>query len=700
MKKLLILLILFILFILFCTSYSFADWIPTYGPGFTSVKGLSNDGKTIYFSKDKVYRTNDEGETLEEITYNLPDISEISSIDGFAFSKDKIYAYGYNYGMYYLNRESFQWIKVDDTNFNNVAKMEIKNDTIIATGFGFLAISKDNGENWKQISQLENEGVIAGSDIVLHNDNIYVSIIGQFDDYDNLEIIKSSDLGETWTVIRDSLVSVNSIEIHKDLIFAATEFNGLFVSNLDDYEFVYIPIQEELYVANDVVSNGNEIAVLVNSSEVYISSDDGLTWENITYNLEGAYLTKLIEIEGKIYLSCSRGAFKLEENSWSSVSRKLEGGNVFDISQSNENLIASTYDQGVFLSADMGATWNLLDTSIISNSAEYLFVKDSSIYCTGYYMQNKVYYSTDLGNSWEKPIHIDNSFITYSVIEFNNLMIVGTSSDIRVSNDEGETWESAISELGFSFVEYEGNLLALTNDGIKITSDGYNWDNLSSDIDFLQIRELAFHNNFMITQTIYNGIYTSYDYGKNWELVNTDFIENIVSDFYVDDDEIIIFDDTGIYRSVDEGKTWELIEESIAGNPVASDIQIIGDTLFAGTNRGIFKKGLHEIVTKVENSPEVGIKDYFYAAEPFPLPAYNYVQTKIYWDDQEFDPNKVQVFNSIGAEIPNQNRISFEKHSQNSGYLNWDCTGLNPGVYVITIAHGSRKSSIKVVVGD
>ncbi len=90
---------------------------------------------------------------------------------------------------------------------------------------------------------------------------------------------------------------------------------------------------------------------------------------------------------------------------------------------------------------------------------------------------------------------------------------------------------------------------------------------------------------------------------------------------------------------------------------------------------------------------------YLYLYLPKPTPSTNHVRTLIYFDPAvEFDLNRVGVIDAAGEKVEGSGKITFERLSRASGYLNWDCSQVSSGVYFIHIRHGNTARVVKVIV--
>ena len=93
-------------------------------------------------------------------------------------------------------------------------------------------------------------------------------------------------------------------------------------------------------------------------------------------------------------------------------------------------------------------------------------------------------------------------------------------------------------------------------------------------------------------------------------------------------------------------------------------------------------------------------RNYFYAYPPYPLPAGEMVQAKIFWDlVLDINTAEIKVYDIYGKEISDGKDIAIMPESGWSGTLIWNCKGVTPGVYLITIKYGTERKVIKVVKG-
>jgi hypothetical protein len=105
-----------------------------------------------------------------------------------------------------------------------------------------------------------------------------------------------------------------------------------------------------------------------------------------------------------------------------------------------------------------------------------------------------------------------------------------------------------------------------------------------------------------------------------------------------------------------------------------------------------------DTITKVIEI-EINIEPYFYSYPPYPLPAKNEVRALIYWEtDYDINTDESEIYNIYGEKIDSKGKISLNKITPYSGYLIWDCSNVEPGIFIIRVKHGTGFNTIKVLV--
>jgi len=187
------------------------------------------DNKRLYFASNKVYRTDDRGNTWKLIS---PDLSR--QID-----RNKLTVMGKVWSVDAVAKNGSTDIY---GNITTIAESKLDENLLYAgTDDGLIHVTTDGGRNWTKIDADNIAGVPAKTYVnqliaSLHDKNtVYATFnhhrYGDFHPY----IYKSTDAGKTWAAIQNNLpergtaYTIAEDHVNKNLLFAGTEF-GVFFS--------------------------------------------------------------------------------------------------------------------------------------------------------------------------------------------------------------------------------------------------------------------------------------------------------------------------------------------------------------------------------------------------------------------------------------------------------------------------------------
>jgi photosystem II stability/assembly factor-like uncharacterized protein len=267
-------------------------------------------------------------------------------------------------------------------------------------------------------------------------------------------------------------------------------------------------------------------------------------------------------------------------------------GSLFAIGYNN------LYDNNrVYRSTDFGETW----VKVLSGTDQlYSLYGDSSneVYAGG---EGRIYHSSDNGENWIMK-NIPQTGSAFRAISLNSSgnIFAGNSDGIFLSTNGGNNW---LQVLHIS----TGDILILGNDdifatsstsGIHFSSDnGINWVSKNTDLPSLICRKIVQNSSGeLFTNVLYNGIYKSTNYGLSWFLPDSSNLTNL-SDLFIDKSDILYvckwttvgIGIPGVYRSTNDGFSWDYLglgtQHKYDLNTVSVDNN---NKLYAGNDRGLY----------------------------------------------------------------------------------------------------------------
>lgn len=124
------------------------------------------------------------------------------------------------------------------------------------------------------------------------------------------------------------------------------------------------------------------------------------------------------------------------------------------------------------------------------------------------------------------------------------------------------------------------------------------------------------------------------------------------------------------------------------------------DSIRVYSKSGIFTSFISGIAyDSVSNVNELETINYLYCYPPYPQPAKNIVNILIYWNFVfELNDSNVSIYNVAGNQIFTKGKISLEYLNNYSGLIKWNCSDIEPGIYIIIIKHGDKSFTTKTVV--
>lgn len=595
---------------------------------------------------------------------------------------------------------------------------------LVADGEKGIFYSSNNGTTWSDVYSLPNSIGLIITSMKFAKLNNNTLLLGCYDGAIG-GLFKSTNFGKNWFGTSLGNVGVNDVFVDKNnAIFVATT-DGLFKSTDNGFNYSRIGF------SGDEISSFfitiDSIYVALKKAQVYRSSINSISWEKI-YDKYLPYsypeLGKVFVVNSKIYLSVHGYGLYIYSGSdlnW----QKIFSSSITSYSiLSNNSILISSYNAGLFMSDDEGQTWNQLGENILPStilsihrnqqgniligtwrngvyeSKDYgrnwsiigvpatpighIFSSSNMLYCSS---SNNIYLSSNKGSFWYKSSLDYNVTITaISSPPNSDIVLVGTKDNgIFKSTDKGQTWQPSNTGL-FSpkinfIVFYNNNIYCGTSDDLYFSSDmGSNWNKLNIN---KEVTEISINKNGdILLQVFYYDIMLKRKDQSQWTQLTLP-VSNWQSRIKITNEGNIFlgFNHGDMYKSTNWGLTWQklnwyngmvtsnFLQTSnnliYVASPLGLYVSSDNGTSWQNTDNGIITiPGITEI-----NSLTIDDDGYLYAAALGVFSTYNYNTTDIETDsyDSPIDfslsqnyPNPFNPITTINYSVPKSNFVTIK----------------------------------------
>jgi len=226
-----------------------------------------------------------------------------------------------------------------------------------------------------------------------------VNLNGTIFVYESNTFSRSTDGGSTWEEITDINTSISAITFHQNGdLYAATENNGSIYKSTNDGVNWFDTNPGNNDYSSLTISNGGNIYAGSDDGTFYTSTDEGNSWTNTIASPSQINCIAGTSNEQIFIGTSSNGIYTSTDfgGSWIHLSDINIGLNTNSITVNSIDNIFASHSEGIIVSPDLGATWELKTYSGASVNSRVIIDSIGNIYSA----YNNVYRTEDSGESW------------------------------------------------------------------------------------------------------------------------------------------------------------------------------------------------------------------------------------------------------------------------------------------------------------
>lgn len=378
--------------------------------GLTYIWDYAFTGSAMYVTgaAGYVFRSYDNGDTWTEINNGLDNPGGIM----LAANGNKIYCglycgsgagYGESQGgLYVSSNEGANWTYLGLRGYIVEQLVFSGNRMIAGTWSAGIFISDDGGLTW--IHSSDGLMRLSGTTLMPYGSSLFASCVSSQDYYGSGKnsVMRSADQGMSWVLADNGLpnVSFNAFASGASFILAGSTSVYISYDNGGTWQMIFNPG----FTINALLVSSSNIFAGTNGG-IFLSGDGGIHWHSVNNGLENTTVASMILRGNTLYAGTASGVFRSMDNgsTWTAARNGIEGYNVNAMAFNSNFLFASAQGpiSGIFRSADNGDNWIRVDLDFPNyNYASSLAVSNEKIIAGTFDAISEVIYSADNGQTW------------------------------------------------------------------------------------------------------------------------------------------------------------------------------------------------------------------------------------------------------------------------------------------------------------
>lgn len=405
----------------------------------------------IYAGSTSLFQSSNQGDTWEEV--EIVGLGP-NGVDEMVATETTLFLGGD--GDIFTSSDGINWQKSTLSVGGSIISMGVSADSVyLTTALGSIYYTKDEGVNWTLVKNIQTSSFTR--DALFLEDKILMST--------SEGLYSSVNGGQDWDLANNGInaLQITALHVNNSKIFAGTERQGLYISDLNGNWVHANSGLEDLGLSEvtDIISAGNTILISTYNG-IYSSIDEGLQWSKV---FEG--FTEAMDVDN--------------------------------------NIIASAVNHtGIYLSGDEGKSWDLAGTNGLNINTSYeslRIIGDTIVVSTG---TSELYISEDLGNTWSDITIQGNNYLAYD-LQFNEgKLYAGTLKGLLFSDDLGQSWQfvNNVEKVIKSIAIIDNFIFAAADDGIYKTSENRDiWYDVSDGLGNVATNKIITNNGEIFVGT-------------------------------------------------------------------------------------------------------------------------------------------------------------------------------------------------------
>ncbi len=275
---------------------------------------------------------------------------------------------------------SAQWVKTNHPQSSMIRALAYSGNNIISGTFdGNMFITTDNGNSWNSINTGHTYSYFYS--ILINGQNIFIGTSNG--------VYLSSNNGSTWSLVNNGLLSsVSSFTMMNQKIYAGTGGGDIYATTDNGFEWKVIAKGLVTYSSiTSLVTNGNNVfAGSDGPPGIYMSTDDGITWNPKNNGIDLTYIFTLARNENNIYAGTSGGVFQTTNNGdqWNKISEGMAIRIINILLEVNQNIFSGNDGGGVYLLPKGEQKWIAINDGLNNLNIRSLVVNNDFIFAGAY----------------------------------------------------------------------------------------------------------------------------------------------------------------------------------------------------------------------------------------------------------------------------------------------------------------------------